>query len=91
MELTKELRFEIWRAFGYDNKFCDIIYDIVERMETTNDEEMYQAIDDSLIYYNSQWTVIEHYFNPSDKEMNWANAMDYLINDIYQVIALINR
>lgn len=56
--------------------------------DASNDlyDELAQAIDDSLIYYDDQWTVAKHYANgPAD--LDWQSALYQLIDDLHDVIA----
>lgn len=58
--------------------------DIQEEMFTA----IYQAVDDGLIYYDDQWTVLKHYFNASDllfSEKNYG-AIERLYDDVMDTL-----
>lgn len=69
--------------FNYsgDFEFLEVVVDVIDRIENFNDEyEIMEAIGNALIYYASQWKVLQFYFNPQDA--NWDNALEYFTEDI---------
>lgn len=76
--------------FEYDGdfEFLDIIASIIGRIDDfTSDEDIWQAIDDELIYTYDQWKVLEHYCTPQDA--NWEDALDNLSGDIFAIASTI--
>ena len=76
--------------FDYDSdfEFLDVVASVVGRIDDfTSDEDIYQAIDDELIYTYDQWTVLEHYCTPQDA--NWSVAMESFTSDIFGLCATI--
>lgn len=76
--------------FEYDSdfEFLDVVANILGRVDNfEDDEDIYQAIDDELIYTYDQWTVLEHYCTPQDA--NWEVAWESLSGDIFGVCATI--
>jgi len=68
--------------------FLDIIADILDRIEDFNDDDsIYYAIDEALIYTCDQWTVLEEYCTPMDA--SWDVAYTNLCDDIYGLLNLI--
>lgn len=77
--------------FEYDSdfEFLDVIASILGRVDDfSSDEDIWQAIDDELIYTYDQWTVLEHYCTPQDA--NWEVAFESLCGDVFGVCAEIN-
>lgn len=77
--------------FEYDGdfEFLDIIASIIGRIDDfTSDEDIWQAIDDELIYTYDQWKVLEHYCTPQDA--NWEDALDNLSGDIFAIASTIS-
>ena len=81
----------IWEVF--ENASWDMLHlveDILDRIdweELENDpyDQVAQAVDDSLIYYDDQWTVAKYYScGPAD--LDWQNAIYTLLDDIHDII-----
>ena len=76
--------------FDYDSdfEFLDIIANILGRVDDfEDDDDIYQAIDDELIYTYDQWKVLEHYCTPQDA--NWDVAFESLMGDVFGVCSKI--
>lgn len=77
------------KHFNYQGsyKFFDIVEDLVERVfdmtEEDPDDEIWDAIDQGLIYYDDQWEVLKYYCTPQDANFN--EALEELYNDIYEI------
>ena len=78
-----------WQIAGtYDINLQQLAEDIFERffsrdiedIETDPYDLLYSCIEDALIYYNDQWTVLKSYCNPT--EANWEEAIDQFTNDL---------
>ena len=77
--------------FDYDSdfEFLDVVASILGRVDDfEDDEDIYQAIDDELIYYYDQWRVLEHYCTPQDA--NWEVAFESLVSDVFSICSQIN-
>lgn len=81
----------IYDVFGsYTGEFVDLVEDMMDRVECNSEDELsdavLDAINDGLIYYADEWTVLKHYCTPQDA--NWETAVssftDDLINYAYQ-------
>ena len=73
-----------------DYDYLKVIEDIIDRIDDLNDEEwVYSAINDSLIYYKDQWTVLQHFFVPQDA--NWNLAVELLIDDLYVAVETLRK
>lgn len=76
-----------------DYDYLDIIEEVIDRIDDIKDDEDYdginQAIDDSLIYYNQQWTILKHFFNPQD--VNFGEAMEYFTEDVYTTLNALRK
>lgn len=78
----------IGRYIHYDYKMCDLVMDIINRMDGDySNDNVYQAIDNGIIYYHQQWTILEHYCNPQDA--NWNIAFEDFLNDICGIVAAV--
>lgn len=63
----------------------EIISLILDRVENPNDyDDIIQAVDDELIYYKDQRTILKEYCNPV--EANWNYAIESFIQDIETII-----
>lgn len=87
------IRKAVGKHFDYslEENFQDVVEGIVSRTLDTyegNEDELYEAIfgaiDDGLIYTKDQWTVLEHYYTPS--EANFQEAIEQLENDVYEIV-----
>lgn len=95
--LTKSIyKDQIGEHFNYsvDFEFLDLVANVLDRIEfdcsdEEFDDEIWSAIDDELIYYSDQWTVIQHYQLP--KDANFGEAMDEFSNDIYSLAYKIRK
>ena len=74
------------RAFGeYTTPdFTDLVKDIFDRIDCDNKDDLsdcvMQAIDEGLIYYDDEWTVLKHYCTPQDA--NWETAIGLFIDEM---------
>ena len=78
-----------WRIAGtYDFDLQQLAEDIFERFFDNDIEDieadpydlLYRCIEDSVIYYDDQWTVLKSYCLPD--EANWEEAMDQFTSDL---------
>lgn len=84
---TNELK-QVCREKGLSYELYELIDNILSRVDNPNDDEdILQAIDDELIYYDDQWLVIKEYCFP--QEANWNNSIDQFIQDIFSISATI--
>ena len=83
MEITKGLKKLCIEKFGFGEveKIAELI---IERMEAPTEEELQQAIDDSLIYYDDQWEIMKHYQLPQDA--NFDEAMEEFYEDLVEIV-----
>lgn len=85
---------KIGHNYDFENLFEDVLdraVDIYNDQEERDDyEAVIRAIDDGLIYYADQWTVLKYYFTPQDANFEKAielfsqdllTALDYLIDN----------
>ena len=86
MEITKDLQFLLWDKFN--SKVFEIAELIFERMEAPTEEDLQQAIDDSLIYYDDQWEIMKQYQNP--QEANFSEAIELFYNDLLDILYKVN-
>lgn len=67
--------------YGLTDDFEEVLFNIISRIDDySSEEDIYQSIDDKLIYDADQWTVMKHYQRPS--EANFDGAMEELTSDI---------
>ena len=88
MEITKNLETLLIRKFGF-GEVEKIAESIIERMEAPTEEDLQQAIDDSLIYYDDQWEIMKYYQNP--KEANFNEAMMEFYDDLLEILYILYK
>lgn len=72
--------------------YLDVVENAVSRLDESeirdkDDEAIFCAIDDALIYTRDQWTIIEEWCTPS--EVNYDLAMEYFTDDVFVCVAKI--
>ena len=74
MATEKEIRSAVLNHFQYGgDKFIDLVIDLIGRVEDTTDEEnIREAIDAGMIYTSDQWIMLEHYCDPQTADFNEA-------------------
>lgn len=81
-----------WEVWGCDSiqDIADLIYLRIDEDEVNDSNDLYDAIIDALndevIYYNQQWTILEFYCLPQDA--NWNDAIELFIDDLLQAIVM---
>ena len=74
--------------YSGDFEFLDIVASCIGRVDNFEEEDdIYRAIDDELVYTYDQWKVIEHYCTP--QEANWESAYSDFMNDIFAICSRI--
>lgn len=67
--------------YTWDFEFLDLVATALERVEDLSDEgQIYDAANDSTIYYKDQWTILQHYCTPT--EANWEKAFEQFHSDL---------
>lgn len=81
--MTNDFYFKVSQALNTtDYDYLDIVADILDRVDDlADDDQIIDAVNDSLIYYKDMWTVLQHFFNP--QEANWNLAVEMLLDDLY--------
>lgn len=87
MKLTTELKEEIeYYLNSLSAPTC--AREAIDRLEEIDlddpTEAIMQAVDDSLIYYEDQWEVLQWACDPINA--NWETAIDILYNTVYDCI-----
>lgn len=68
----------------------DIVTNILDRIDNPNDDEdIFQAIDDEIIYYDDQWKIIKAYCNPTTA--NWEFAIEEFTSAIFSLTSLLSK
>lgn len=89
MNLDTLLKTYYKNEYYEDPQYMGIIEDILDRIENYEDEdEIYQAIDESLIYYADQWVILKHHFI-DPKEAKWDEAIDNLLYEIGELAQMV--
>ena len=82
-----------WKIAGtYDFELQKLAEDVFDRFFSCDIEDieadpydlLYSCIDDALMYYDDQWTVLESYCNPT--EANWEVAIDEFTSDLTEAL-----
>lgn len=68
--------------FSTDDKFLDLVADLVDRVEDfTNEQEIWEAVDSGMIYTDDQWTAYKHYCQMGDPADNmWEGLMSDMLS-----------
>ena len=77
----------IGEYFDYtgDFEFLDIVADVISRVDDFgDDDDIWQAIDDALIYIADQWTIAQFYAS-SPADLVWDDVFDSFQGDIYAI------
>ena len=87
MTITKDLKKLLFDCFGLDavGATAEAIF---ERMEEPTEEELFQAIDDQIIYYVDQWEIMQFYQTP--QEANFNEAIELFTNDLLDILYKVN-
>lgn len=83
---TNDIYRAIFKTVEYNltDDFEEVMFNIISRIDDySSEEDIYQAIDDELIYDDDQWTVMKHYQRPS--EANFNEALDALTSDVLTI------
>ena len=88
---AKQIDSDIGSYFNYsgDFDFLEIVQDVVDRVTedikdgSDIDDVIFDEIDSVLIYYSDQWTIMEHYQNPSEADLD--AAIEELYDDVYAI------
>ena len=74
--------------YSGDFEFLDIVASCIGRVDNFEEEDdIYRAIDDELVYTYGQWKVIEHYCTP--QEANWESAYSDFMSDVFAICSRI--
>ena len=77
----------VFKYFSGD--IIDIVFNIIDRfIDSYNDKDEYfdwgddliDAVNDELIYYDDQWEVLKYYTTP--QEVNYNEVMDEFLSDL---------
>ena len=84
----ENLKLKLLRKFN-NNEMANIAEDIIDRMDEQTLDEIYNCIDDSLIYTADQWEVLKYYFSINELTENSFNeAIEQLAEDIAEVLGI---
>lgn len=79
------------RHIGNDWDYLSLIEAVIERIEdieNLKEDELYDklidAVNDEIIYYRDQWTILQE--NCTPQEANWEFAIDTFISESYEVL-----
>lgn len=61
-----------------------IAENVLSRMEDNTEDELYQALDDELIYTDDQWSIMKYYCSPESADLD--EAIELFINDLSKAI-----
>lgn len=76
--------------YSGDFEFLEVVSDIIDRVDNfEDDEDIYDALDNGLIYSSDQWKVLEHYCTPTDA--SWEVAYGAFLDDIFSICATIAK
>lgn len=90
MIYDKDLFYELTRQYNLSWETQYLIENILNRIDNPNDDEdIWQSIDDSIIYYKDQWTIIKEYCSPT--EANWEYAIQEFTNMIFSLTAQLSE
>lgn len=88
-KIIEEARERVIEVFGYDYDINCVVNDVLDRIDPNAEEfedEICEAIDSSLIYYDEQWKVLHYYINPDEiGEKSWSDVLEMFVNDVYNL------
>lgn len=79
-----------------DDDFCGILQNIIDRIDEkeilNNDlyELISQAIDDEIIYFDDEWTILKFYYYNDIRNANYYTAIETLETSIATIIKKFN-
>lgn len=81
------------KLFGCFGQIVEVVDDVLKRVDFDEErddvaEVVADAMDDELIYYSQQWTIMQHYQNP--EEANLGNALECFFNDLVACLDVID-
>lgn len=71
--------------FSWSFDAYDLAISVLERMESNDDDELYQCMDDELIYTSDQWKLMMAYQTPQDA--NYDDAWESFMYDLSSAIS----
>ena len=83
----REIIFSHFRGVAVDHDLFDLIENILDRVDDLAECEVvdvYQAMDDELIWYSDQWLVLQTYCTPQNA--NWEEAIESFTNDVLCIV-----
>lgn len=82
---------KLWDCFNGSDDIIAIVEAIYNRIdedevedETWLQDAIIDALNDEIIYYSQQWTILEFYCLPS--EANWNEAIEEFVGDLLTCI-----
>lgn len=74
MTINKTILYDRFEFYSYELR--DLAENVLSRMESP-DDSLYACMDDELIYYDDQWTMIKAYCTPQEANYDYAWACFY--------------
>lgn len=74
---------------SWDFEFLDVVAETLARIDFEFEgddlyDEINRAVEDSLIYFTSQWIIAQFYVS-SPADLDWDDVLDEFSNDIYKL------
>lgn len=86
-EQKEKIKNKINDKFIYNDKIKEIANNVIERLESGTQEDLWQCFDDELIYTEDQWQIIMNYITPKDiKKYSYFDIENIFFVDILKCI-----
>lgn len=84
--MKKLTEFEIAKAFNYNETLTEKAKTIIFNDGVKNSDELLNAIDNAFVYNYDIWQLLQYYYNPTDDNINFLDALDLFYNDLYKLL-----
>lgn len=84
MTINMRKLYEVFNGYGC-SEIIGIAENVLGRMDSTDTDELWDAMDDEMIYTADQWEVMKYYCTPDKADL--MEAYDSFYNDLCEAIA----
>lgn len=85
MTINMTKLYEVFNGWGC-SEIIGIAENVLGRMDSTDTDELWDAMDDELIYTADQWEMLKYYCTPDRADL--MEAYDAFYNDLCKAIAI---
>lgn len=84
MTINMKKLYKVFNGYGC-SEIIGIAENVLGRMDSTDTDELWDAMDDELIYTADQWEIMKYYCTPDKADL--MEAYDCFYNDLCEAIA----